>query len=59
MKLPLLQPSITVKLPFKDEFIDFKLQDDTSNDDRFQNMQLNLTLTPIQNLAATKPPAGQ
>ena len=57
MKLPLLQPSITVKLPFQDDFIDFTLQDDISNEDRFQNVQLNLTLTPIQNLAATQPPA--
>lgn len=59
LKLPKLQPNVTINLPFQDDYIAVTLQDDTSNEDYFQNLQSNLTWTPFQHLAATKPPARQ
>jgi hypothetical protein len=57
MKLPQLQPNITIKIPFQDVFIDITLQNNTSIVDCFNKLQLNSTGTPFHQLAATKPPA--
>jgi hypothetical protein len=43
LKLPQLQPNVTTKLPFQDDFVCFPRQDATSNVDCFQDLQLNLT----------------
>jgi hypothetical protein len=53
LKIPKLQPNVTIDLPFQDGYIAVTLQDDTSNEDYFQNLQRNLTWTPFQHLAAT------
>jgi hypothetical protein len=48
MKLPLLQPNITIKLPFQDAFIDVTIQNNTSSIDCFKSCsstQLGLPFT--------------